>query len=189
MQHREALRSFFSSITSGGLRYLPHCCNELVVPVLSARTWKIGNVSQVRSVSHKKTARLLLAILTWISTYFALGQSALGQTYTISTIAGSGLPILNIPGTQASLGFVQAVAADSAGNVFIAEENYPVVLRLDHITGILSLVAGNGTSGFSGDNGPATSAQLNSRILASPWTPPATSTSPTGTASARFRTG
>src|ERR1019366_4799036 len=85
-----------------------------------------------------------------------------GQNYTISTFAGIGLPILNIPGAQASLGFVHAVAANAAGDVFIVEEAYPIVVRLDHITGILSLVAGNGTSGFSGDNGPATSAQLSS---------------------------
>ncbi len=34
------------------------------------------------------------------------------------------------------------------------------VLRLGAATGALILVAGNGTTGFSGDNGPATSAQL-----------------------------
>src|ERR1019366_4347999 len=34
------------------------------------------------------------------------------------------------------------------------------ILRLDAKTGILTLAAGNGTVGFSGDNGPATSAQL-----------------------------
>jgi hypothetical protein len=36
---------------------------------------------------------------------------------------------------------------------------YSVVLRLD-LSGQLSLVAGNGTFGFSGDGGPATLAQL-----------------------------
>ena len=51
------------------------------------------------------------------------------------------------------------VAADRAGNVFFVDQN--TVLRLDAATGILTLVAGNGTPGFSGDNGPATSAQLN----------------------------
>jgi uncharacterized protein (TIGR03437 family) len=52
------------------------------------------------------------------------------------------------------------VAADRAGNVFFATQN--TVLRLDGTTGILTPVAGNGTRGFSGDNGPATSAQLSS---------------------------
>src|SRR6266852_706828 len=98
--------------------------------------------------------RLMISVLVWVA-----ACSAFGQTYTISTFAGGGLPV-NIPGAQASIGFVRAVAADSAGNVFIVSENYPVVFRLDHTTGILTLAAGNWTSGFSGDHGPATSAQL-----------------------------
>jgi trimeric autotransporter adhesin len=65
---------------------------------------------------------------------------------------------LNIPGTSASLSAPQAVAVDSTGNVFFAGQN--AVLRLDATTGILTLVAGNGTPGFSGDNGFATNAQL-----------------------------
>jgi secreted PhoX family phosphatase len=90
--------------------------------------------------------------------------SAWGQAYTISTIAGGGLPV-NIPGTAASLGSLvanvpQTIAADRAGNVFFAYQN--TVLRLDATTGILTLFAGNGTAGYSGDNGPAASAQLNS---------------------------
>ena len=85
--------------------------------------------------------------------------SVFGQTYTISTFAGGALPV-NIPGTSASLGFgvPQYIAADPAGHVFFVDQN--TVLRLDAATGILTLVAGNGTTGFSGDNGPATSAQL-----------------------------
>ena len=87
--------------------------------------------------------------------------SALGQTYTISTLAGGGLPV-NIPGTSASLGYDAPgyIAADRAGNVFFVDQNS--VLRLDAGTGLLTLVAGNGNQAFSGDNGPATSASLNS---------------------------
>ena len=86
--------------------------------------------------------------------------SAWGQTYTISTFAGGGLSV-NIPGTSANLcldGSWGGIATDRAGNLFFACQQS--VLRLDSTTGILTLVAGNGTSGFSGDNGPATSAQL-----------------------------
>ena len=84
-------------------------------------------------------------------------SSAFGQTYTISTFAGGGLPV-NIPGTSASLGNPRGVAVDSSGNVFFVDQN--TVLRLDAKTGILTLAAGSGTTGFSGDNGPAASAQL-----------------------------
>jgi sugar lactone lactonase YvrE len=87
-----------------------------------------------------------------------LSCSAFGQAYTISTFAGGGLPI-NIAGTSASLGRASPfLAADPAGNVFFVYQN--TILRLDAVTGILTLVAGNGARGFSGDDGPATSAQL-----------------------------
>jgi uncharacterized protein (TIGR03437 family) len=82
---------------------------------------------------------------------------AMGQSFTISTFAGGGQPI-NIPGTSASLSTPSEVAVDAAGNAFFTSGN--TVLRLDGITGILSLVAGNGTYGFSGDNGAAANAQL-----------------------------
>jgi sugar lactone lactonase YvrE len=47
---------------------------------------------------------------------------------------------------------------DAAGNAYFTSGN--TVLRLDGITGILTLIAGNGTYGFSGDNGAAANAQL-----------------------------
>jgi uncharacterized protein (TIGR03437 family) len=95
-----------------------------------------------------------------LSTAFGLVLSHLlgGQSYTIQTIAGTGW---NIPGTLANLSSIQGVAVDGGGNVFLALSDYSAVVRLDS-TGQLSLVAGNGTSGFSGDGGPATLAQLGS---------------------------
>ena len=53
--------------------------------------------------------------------------------------------------------------ADSVGNIYIALQSYSVVVRMD-TTGALTLVAGTGKPGYSGDNGPATAAELNS-----PW--------------------
>jgi trimeric autotransporter adhesin len=71
-----------------------------------------------------------------------------GQSYTISTFAGGG---------DTHLG---GVAVDPNGNVLFVSG--ATVRRLDAKSGLLSLVAGNGVAGFSGDGGPATSAQLNS---------------------------
>ena len=99
---------------------------------------------------------LLLALLLLWSSQIAL----LGQSYTISTVAGGGGPPVNVPGTSVTLGFEipTVVAADAAGNIFFSVQNS--VLRLDATTQMLTLVAGNGTSGSEGDNGPASSAQL-----------------------------
>jgi hypothetical protein len=52
------------------------------------------------------------------------------------------------------------VAVDSAGNLFIADTGNGCIRRVS-TDGIITTVAGNGKVGYSGDGGPATSAQLN----------------------------
>lgn len=68
---------------------------------------------------------------------------------------------VNVSGTSTSIGPFgpQYIAADRAGNVYFPYQN--TILRLDATTHVLTQAAGNGTQGFSGDNGPAVSAQLN----------------------------
>jgi len=51
-----------------------------------------------------------------------------------------------------------SVVVNRTGNLFIAESSNRV--RKVSVNGIVTTVAGNGTQGFSGDGGPATSAQL-----------------------------
>jgi uncharacterized protein (TIGR03437 family) len=85
-----------------------------------------------------------------------LVSACFAQNYTISTVAGTGW---DLPGLSANLSNLEGLAVDAAGNVFMTLSTYSVVVRLD-LSGQLSLVAGNGTSGFSGDGGPATLAQL-----------------------------
>jgi uncharacterized protein (TIGR03437 family) len=80
------------------------------------------------------------------------------QTYTISTFAGGALPV-NLQGPSASLyGPQSAMTSDAAGNIFFVDGN--TILRMDAGSSLLTLVAGNGTAGYTGDNGPATAAQL-----------------------------
>ncbi len=47
----------------------------------------------------------------------------------------------------------QRVAVDVSGNVFISDEILSQVYEVDKKTGIIYLIAGNGTNGFSGDGG------------------------------------
>src|ERR1019366_4147209 len=51
------------------------------------------------------------------------------------------------------------VALDAAGNLYIADSGNSRIRKVTK--GVITTVAGNGTNGFGGDNGPATSAQLN----------------------------
>jgi sugar lactone lactonase YvrE len=63
------------------------------------------------------------------------------------------------PATSAQL-VPFAVAADSAGNLFIADSAHNRIRRVSP-GGTITTVAGTGASGFSGDGGPAINAQLN----------------------------
>jgi len=80
----------------------------------------------------------------------------------ITTIAGNGTLGYSGdggPATQATLHYPTAVSSDPSGNVYIAD-GYNSVIRMVDTAGNIHTVAGNGTWGFSGDGGPATSAQL-----------------------------
>ncbi|MDM8522467.1 SBBP repeat-containing protein [Desulfococcaceae bacterium HSG8] len=82
----------------------------------------------------------------------------------ISTVAGDGTGGFGGdggPATNASLNYPGGVAFDSAGNLFIADQWNHRIRKVDAITGNISTAAGNGTSGFGGDGGPATNASLN----------------------------
>jgi hypothetical protein len=80
----------------------------------------------------------------------------------ITTFAGTGTSGNtgdNGPATDAELTAPNGVHVDNAGNVFIID-NYAYVVRKVNAAGIITTIAGNGTPGYSGDNGPATAAQL-----------------------------
>jgi trimeric autotransporter adhesin len=81
----------------------------------------------------------------------------------ITTIAGSGVFSYSGdggPATSAQLFAPHAAAVDLNGNLFIADTDNNVVREVSS-GGIINTIAGTGTAGSSGDNGPAKSAQLN----------------------------
>ena len=83
---------------------------------------------------------------------------------TITTIAGYNIAGYSGDGglaTSALLNSPQGVAVDSAGNVYIADASNNRIRKITAATGIITTVAGNGNSTFSGDGGLATSAQIN----------------------------
>ena len=52
------------------------------------------------------------------------------------------------------------VAVDAVGNLYISDTRNERVRKVSN--GIITTIAGNGTAGFSGDNGPAIAGELNS---------------------------
>jgi uncharacterized protein (TIGR03437 family) len=80
---------------------------------------------------------------------------------TINTIAGNGSAGYqgdNGVATAAELASPNSVAVDSSGNLYIADTGNNRVRLVSG--GVISTVAGNGTYGFTGSNGAATSATL-----------------------------
>jgi sugar lactone lactonase YvrE len=86
------------------------------------------------------------------------------STGVISTVTGTGTCVYSGDGGTAASANVsqpQGVAADSSGNIFIADTGNCAIRRISASTGIISTVAGTGTCGYSGDGGLATSATVN----------------------------
>jgi protein gp37 len=75
---------------------------------------------------------------------------------TINTVVGGGPS--GLAPTSASLGVPVAVTQDSSGNVYIADTHFNRVYKISN--GVLTVLAGNGVMGYSGDGGAATNAEL-----------------------------
>lgn len=85
------------------------------------------------------------------------------RTGVITTVAGNGNAAYMGDGGQATaaeLNYPIDVKLDSIGNLYIADALNHRLRMVNASTGIISTVAGNGTSGFTGNGGLATSAEL-----------------------------
>ena len=85
------------------------------------------------------------------------------ETGIIDTVAGDGSPAFSgdgEPAQSASLFRPSGIAVDSAGRLFIADRQNNRVRLVDPADGTISTIAGDGSIGFSGDEGPAVEAQL-----------------------------
>jgi hypothetical protein len=90
----------------------------------------------------------------------------------VSVVAGDGKAGFAGDGGRAAFAELNeptGLAVDAQGNLYVADSGNNVIRRVDVKTGIITTVAGDvaadkandGLGGFSGDGGPATSAQLN----------------------------
>jgi GT2 family glycosyltransferase len=88
------------------------------------------------------------------------------KTGLIHSVAGDGSPgdPLNVgdggPATAAHLNMPSDVQIAPNGDIYIADMHHQRIRKVDHITRIITTVAGTGTFGTGGDDGPATKANL-----------------------------
>jgi uncharacterized protein (TIGR03437 family) len=90
-----------------------------------------------------------------------LACAGCGPAQVITTVAGADFvfPSPPLPAISAPVGYAAGIAVDAKGNVYVPDDGNKLVLRITP-DGVLTVVAGNGITGFSGDGGPATGASL-----------------------------
>ena len=94
----------------------------------------------------------------------AICLTAAGSMAQLINTAAGGRTLSGLPALHVGLGYPGSVVLDAAGNLYVSDRTNNVVFRIDAQSGIATVVAGNGTFGFSGDGGPATAAQLGTPV-------------------------
>ena len=150
-------------------------------PLAGQSTVTLDNRGQAAFTTSALSAGLHTITVVYAgSSHFAVGTSQ--QVPSIVTIAGSGSwSGDNGPATNAELYYPGSVAVDTSGDLFIADtgnDRIREVLSTGPDAGQIITVAGDGTQGYSGDNGPATSANSTSPA-GWQWTLRETCSSPT----------
>src|SRR3954468_3048008 len=106
--------------------------------------------------------RQALSLAVSLLVVLALGAGSAMAAGTITTIAGPGTIGTSGdggPASQAYIGSDDGVTALPDGSYLIAQQASAAVRRVLP-DGTITTIAGNGNPGYSGDGGPATSAQL-----------------------------
>src|SRR5262245_8020204 len=104
--------------------------------------------------------KALISLLLSLAVLALGSTNGLAQSSTITTYAGPALPVDGSRAVPRTTGVPQGVSADRAGGCYVASSSQDRVYHLAS-NGTLTVVAGNGLSGFGGDGGPAPSARLN----------------------------
>jgi sugar lactone lactonase YvrE len=92
---------------------------------------------------------------------YLISSSRSSFIYTVAGNGSNGYSGDGGPATSAQLNHPTAAVMDTAGNLYLSDTTNAIVRKVAAGTGIITTFAGTGTRGYSGDNGPASSAQLN----------------------------
>jgi len=93
----------------------------------------------------------------------ATGSLAVLVPGEMSTVVGNNAWLYQgdgVAATSASIFLPTGVVTDAAGNMYLSDSSNNRIRRVDATTGLISTIAGDGNPGFSGDNGPATQAEV-----------------------------
>jgi sugar lactone lactonase YvrE len=90
--------------------------------------------------------------------------AATGIITTVAGTSGSGHTGDGGAATAATMYTPQGVCIDAAGNLYIVDQGNSCIRKVTASTGIITTIAGTGTSGYAGDGAAATAAELSTPI-------------------------
>lgn len=99
----------------------------------------------------------------WFCEYTGQRIRRVAPDGTISTVAGTGQKGYSGdggPASQATFNLPHEIRFDRDGNLFVVDMANHAVRKIDRKTNVITTIAGTGKPGYSGDEGPATAAQL-----------------------------
>lgn len=121
-----------------------------------------GGQASAATLNHPDVVKIDKAGNLFIADEFNHVIRRISTSGVITTVAGTGISGYtgdNGPDTAAKLSRPSDVTFDAIGNIYITELGNAVIRKIG-LTGIITTIAGTGTNGYSGDNGPATAARL-----------------------------
>ena len=96
----------------------------------------------------------------WVNAQYLIGSSSAPMIYSIAGTGSVGYSGDGGPASLAQLDYPNSVVKDAAGNIYFSDEYNHMVRKIAAGTDVISVFAGNGYAGDSGDGGSATSAEL-----------------------------
>jgi hypothetical protein len=123
------------------------------------------------SKNHNSTSLPAFFLVVFIFAFLSIPMHR-ANAQTISTIAGTGVSgYEDGVATSAKLSAVSNLSVDNLGNIYLADYSpFDMASRIRKITpsGIIGTIAGYGPEGYSGDGGPAVSAQFRGIVAIRP---------------------
>jgi hypothetical protein len=143
------------AVDSSGAIYIAQSGNGPVLKVQPTATCLLGGADfWASSITTDSTGNAYFAaVVPNYPGYAVYEVTAAGAQLTF---AGNG----SVACGGGALGSADGLAVDSTGNLYIADSYCNVVWKVSHPGAMPVPIAGNGTSGYSGDGGSATSASL-----------------------------
>ena len=92
----------------------------------------------------------------------AVSSDGVGRITSVAGTGSSGYSGDGGPATEACFNWPHEVRADEQKNIYVADTRNHVIRRIDHRTGVISTLAGNGKPGFAGDGKSADDVQFDS---------------------------